>query len=153
MSLALWKKTYFHLFLSNHSLKEVDAEYVLTLLQGKDKEVIVPRMESNFDLSHILLTDATAIKSNSFGIPEPIGGIAVSTTTIEVVFVPLLTYDLQGNRIGYGKGYYDRFLAQCDSECCFIGLSFFPPEERIPTEKTDIKLQYCITPEKIYSFL
>ena len=67
--------------------------------------------------------------------------------------MPLLTYDLQGNRIGYGKGYYDRFLAQCDSECCFIGLSFFPPEERIPTEKTDIKLQYCITPEKIYSFL
>ena len=153
LSLALWEKTYFHLFLSNHSLKEVDTEYVLTLLQGKDKEVVVPRMESNDDLSHILLTDATAIKPNSFGIPEPIGGIAVSPTTIEVVFVPLLAYDLQGNRIGYGKGYYDRFLVQCDPECRFIGLSFFPPEERIPVEKTDIKLQYCITPEKIYSFL
>ncbi len=153
LSLALWGKTYFHLFLSNHSLKEVDTEYVLTLLQGKDKELVVPRMESSDDLSHILLTDATAIKPNSFGIPEPIGGIAVSPTTIEVVLVPLLAYDLQGNRIGYGKGYYDRFLAQCDPECCFIGLSFFPPEERIPAEKTDIKLQYCITPEKIYSFL
>ena len=47
LSLALWEKTYFHLFLSNHSLKEVDTEYVLTLLQGKDKEVVVPRMESS----------------------------------------------------------------------------------------------------------
>jgi len=153
LSLALWKKTYFHLFLSNHKLKEVDTEYVLTLLQGKDKEVIVPRMEFNFDLSHILLTDSTAIKPNSFGIPEPIEGIALSPVTIEVVFVPLLAYDIYGNRIGYGKGYYDRFLAQCDTECCFIGLSFFTPEERIPAEKTDIKLHYCVTPEKVYSFL
>jgi len=153
LSLALWKKTYFHLFLSNHKLKEVDTEYVLTLLQGKDKEVIVPRMESNFDLSHILRTDSTAIKPNSFGIPEPIEGIALSPVTIEVVFVPLLAYDIYGNRIGYGKGYYDRFLAQCDTECCFIGLSFFTPEERIPAEKTDIKLHYCVTPEKVYSFL
>lgn len=153
LSLALWEKTYFHLFLSNHKLKEVDTEYVLTLLQGKDKEVIVPRMEPNFDLSHILLTDATPIKPNSFGIPEPVGGIALSPATIEVVFVPLLAYDVHGNRIGYGKGYYDRFLAQCDPKCRFIGLSFFPPEESILAEKTDIKLHYCITPEKVYSFL
>ena len=153
LSLALWEETYFHLFLSNHKLKEVDTEFILTLLQGKDKEVIVPRMESNFDLSHILLTDATPIKSNQFGIPEPIGGIAVSPATIEVVFVPLLVYDIHGNRIGYGKGYYDRFLAQCDPKCRIIGLSFFPPEVSIPAEKTDIKLHCCITPEKVYSFL
>jgi 5-formyltetrahydrofolate cyclo-ligase len=81
-------------------------------------------MEPNFDLSHILLTDATPIKPNSYGIPEPTGGIAVSPATIEVVFVPLLAYDINGNRIGYGKGYYDRFLAQCDPKCNFIGLSF-----------------------------
>ena len=153
LSLALWEKNYFHLFLSNHKLKEVDTEYVLTLLQGKDKEVIVPRMEPNFDLSHILLTDATPIKPNSYGIPEPTGGIAVSPATIEVVFVPLLAYDINGNRIGYGKGYYDRFLTQCDPKCNFIGLSFFPPEQSIPAEETDIKLHYCITPETVYSFL
>ena len=153
LSLPLWEQTYFHLFLSNHKLKEVDTEYVLTLLQGKDKTVIVPRMESNDDLSHILLTDATVIKPNFFGIPEPIEGISVTPTQVEVVFVPLLTYDLDGNRIGYGKGYYDRFLAQCNQKCRFIGLSFFPPEERIPAEKNDIKLHYCITPEKVYSFL
>jgi len=153
LSLTLWEKNYFHLFLSNHKLKEVDTEYILTLLQGKDKEVIVPRMEPNFDLAHILLTDATPIRNNPYGIPEPIGGIALSPATIEVVFVPLLAYDIHGNRIGYGKGYYDRFLAQCDPNCYFIGLSFFPPEKRIPAEKTDIKLHYCITPEKVYSFL
>ncbi len=152
LSLPLWEKTYFHLFLSSTRQKEIDTESILTLLQGKDKEVLVPRMEANHSLSHILLTDATPIKVNAFGIPEPIGGIAVAPMQVEVVFVPLLAYDLAGNRIGYGKGYYDRFLAQCDEKCLFIGLSFFPPEESIPTEKTDIKLHYCVTPEQVYSF-
>jgi len=153
LSLPLWEKTYFHLFLSSTRLKEIDTESVLTLLQGKDKEVIVPRMEKNNSLSHLLLTDATPIKMNAYGIPEPIGGIAVVPIQIEVVFVPLLAYDLTGNRIGYGKGFYDRFLAQCNPECLFIGLSFFPPEEQIPTEATDVKLHYCVSPEKVYSFL
>jgi len=153
LSLPLWEKTYFHLFLSCNRLREIDTESVLTLLLGKDKEVIVPRMEMNNSLSHLLLTDATPIKVNAYGIPEPIGGIAVAPTQIEVVFVPLLAYDLTGNRIGYGKGYYDRFLAQCNPECLFIGLSFFPPEEQIPTEATDVKLHYCVSPEKVYSFL
>jgi 5-formyltetrahydrofolate cyclo-ligase len=153
LSLPLWEKTYFHLFLSSTRQKEIDTESILTLLQGKDKEVIVPRMEANYNLSHLLLTDATPIKVNSFGIPEPIGGIAVVPTQVEVVFVPMLAYDLNGNRIGYGKGFYDRFLAQCDEKCLFIGLSFFPPEKSIPVEKTDIKLHYCVTPEQVYCFL
>ena len=153
LSLPLWEKTYFHLFLSSIRQKEIDTENILTLLQGKDKEVLVPRMDANHSLSHLLLTDATLIKVNAFGIPQPVGGIAVAPTQVEVVFVPLLAYDLEGNRIGYGKGYYDRFLAQCDPKCLFIGLSFFPPEKSIPTEKTDIKLHYCVTPEQLYSFL
>ena len=117
-------KDLFSSFLSNHKLKEVDTEYILTLLQGKDKEVIVPRMEPNFDLAHILLTDATPIRNNPYGIPEPVGGIALSPATIEVVFVPLLAYDVHGNRIGYGKGYYDRFLAQCDQNVVLLGCLF-----------------------------
>ncbi|MGB0366917.1 MAG: 5-formyltetrahydrofolate cyclo-ligase [Flavobacteriaceae bacterium] len=153
LSLPLWEKTYFHLFLSSTKHKEVDTENIITLLQGKDKEVIVPRMEHNFDLFHILLTDATPLKPNPFGISEPIGGIAVLPATIEVVFVPLLAYDFHGNRIGYGKGFYDRFLAKCTQDTLFVGLSFFPPEKEVPSEDTDIPLHYCVTPEKVYSFL
>lgn len=153
LSLSLWEKTYFHLFLSSTKQKEIDTEGVLTLLQGKDKEVIVPRMEPNLNLSHIVLTDATPIKPNALGIPEPMGGISVTPSQIEVVFVPLLAYDTQGNRLGYGKGYYDRFLAECTTDCRFIGLSLFPPEKIIPSEKTDIKLHYCVTPEQVYTFI
>lgn len=153
LSLPLWEKTYFHLFLSSTKHKEVDTEYILTLLQGKDKEVIVPRMEAEQRLSHILLTDATPIKPNPFGIPEPVGGIAIPPQQVEVVFVPLLAVDLSGHRIGYGKGFYDRFLAKCTQDTLFVGLSFFPPEKEVPSEDTDIPLHYCVTPEKVYAFI
>lgn len=153
LSLPLWEKTYFHLFLSSTPHKEVETEQLLTLLQGKDKEVVIPRMESDNCLSHILLTDATPVKENRFGIPEPIGGISLSPQQMEVVFVPLLAYDLKGQRVGYGKGYYDRFLAECSPDCIFVGLSFFQPEEHIPSEKTDIPLHYCVTPERVYTFI
>ncbi|MGB1449035.1 MAG: 5-formyltetrahydrofolate cyclo-ligase [Flavobacteriaceae bacterium] len=153
LSLPLWEKTYFHLFLSSTRHKEVETEQLLTLLQEKDKEVVIPRMETKNNLSHVLLTDATPIKENRFGIPEPIGGISLSPQQMEVVFVPLLAYDKKGQRLGYGKGYYDRFLAECSPSCLFVGLSFFPPEEQIPFEETDIPLHYCVTPERVYSFV
>ena len=71
---------------------------------------------------------------------------------LDVIFVPLLAYDEKGNRIGYGKGFYDRFLANCKPDTLFVGLSFFPPEKNISVEETDVPLHYCITPEKILSF-
>ena len=71
---------------------------------------------------------------------------------IDVVFVPLLAFDLEGNRVGYGKGYYDRFLKNCTSECIKIGVSFFPPEKKINNDTLDVNLNYCVTPDKIYSF-
>ena len=72
---------------------------------------------------------------------------------IEVVFVPLLAYDQNGNRVGYGKGFYDKFLSKCNPETIKIGLSFFEPEETIEDiSVTDIKLDFCITPNGIISF-
>lgn len=154
LKLPIWNAQRIHLFLSNPQKKEVNTEYILTLLQGKDKEIIVPKMEKETELAHFLLTDQTRLSVNKWGIPEPQDGISIATKLIEVVFVPLLAFDLNGHRIGYGKGYYDRFLADCTSKCLKIGLSFFPPsEELIPVEKTDIALDYCVTPEKIYSFI
>jgi len=152
LELPLWEKTYFHLFMRSAQHNEVDTEAILTLLQGKDKQVVIPRMEAENSLAHILLTDATLIRPNAWGIPEPVGGLEVPVNTLEVVFVPLLAYDKRGNRIGYGKGYYDRFLADCSKACLKIGLSFFPPEEHLPAEENDIPLDYCISPTKVYRF-
>ena len=69
------------------------------------------------------------------------------------MFIPLLAFDKQGNRIGYGKGFYDRFLANCKPETIKIGLSFFEAEEEITDIfESDKKLNYCVTTKQVYSF-
>lgn len=152
LELPLWTANYFHLFLSSTKHHEVNTEPLLTVLQAKDKLVVLPKMEGKNSLDHYLLTDATPIKINPLGIPEPQEGIAVPPSKIEVVFAPLLAYDLRGNRLGYGKGYYDRFLEQCSPECIVVGLSFFEPEESIPFDGNDIPLDYCVTPQSVFHF-
>lgn len=154
LQLDVWDKTYYHLFLTMDNQKEVHTDVVHHILCGRDKEVIVSR--SDFEtctMVHYLLTDNTKLKLSSYGIPEPIDGIEVPSRKIDVVFVPLLAYDNQGHRVGYGKGFYDRFLAECKPDVIKIGLSFFEPEEdSIPHNSTDIALDYCVTPEKVYAF-
>ena len=94
---------------------------------GKDKQPIVPRIKNFNSLEHILLNDQTILKYNLIGIPEPQNGIIVSPNIIDVVFVPLYAFDLKGNRVGYGGGYYDKFLKQCKENTIKIGLSIFEP--------------------------
>lgn len=153
LNLPIWKFSFFHLFLSITTQKEVDTQPVLTLLQGKDKNIVLPKANEDGNLQNFLLTDDTVLKENKWGIPEPIDGIEIDEQKLEVVFVPLLAYDLDGNRVGYGKGYYDKFLGKCRKEVLKIGLSYFEPtDENIAAEETDIPLNFCVTPEKIYKF-
>jgi 5-formyltetrahydrofolate cyclo-ligase len=151
----VWNKTYFHVFLPITEQKEVNTECILHLLSGKDKEIIVSKSDfTTRNMTHFLLTDSTKIKKNSYNIPEPVDGIEVPVTKIDVVFVPLLAYDTKGNRVGYGKGFYDKFLLNCKPETIKIGLSFFEAEETIgDVFENDVKLDYCITPKKVYAFL
>jgi 5-formyltetrahydrofolate cyclo-ligase len=154
LTLPIWEKTYFHVFLPILEQKEVNTEYILHLLSGKDKEIVLSK--SNFEsleMTHFLLTDNTKIRKNLYHIPEPIDGLEVPANKIEVVFVPLLAFDKKGNRVGYGKGFYDAFLSKCKSETIKIGLSFFEAEEQIiDIVKNDITLDYCVTTNEIYEF-
>lgn len=153
LELPVWNKDYFHIFLSIASKKEVNTHYLLHILQGKDKNTVISKTDfRKGTMNHFLLQDNTVLKNSSYGIPEPVSGIAIQPEVLDVVFVPLLAYDRQGNRVGYGKGFYDRFLKNCKPEAVFVGLSFFDPEPEIGVQSTDIPLHYCITPEKIYSF-
>ena len=123
----------YHMFLSIPEKKEVNTEYLLHILQGRDKSIIVPKVEmGTSNMKHILLQDHTALKPSNYGVPEPISGIEINPSQIDVVFIPLLAYDSKGNRLGYGGGFYDRFLCQCKTEAIFIGLSFFEPEDTLP---------------------
>lgn len=154
IQLPIWDKSYYHVFLPIEEQREVNTEYVLHLLSGKDKEIVVSK--SDFEtrgMTHFLLTDNTKIKKNEYNIPEPVNGLPVPSETIEVVFVPLLVFDVFGNRVGYGKGFYDKFLAECKPGTIKIGLSFFEAEERIEDVfESDVKLDYCVTPLETYRF-
>lgn len=155
LKLPIWEHENYHVFLSIEEHKEVQTDVLLHILSGKDKNIIVSR--SDFEtrkMTNVLLTDNVIIKKNKWNIPEPQNGIPVNNEIIDVVFVPLLTYDMQGNRIGYGKGFYDSFLADCKPEVLKIGLSFFDPETEISdAEPHDVQLDYCITPDKIFDFV
>jgi 5-formyltetrahydrofolate cyclo-ligase len=154
ITLPCWEKTYFHIFLSITEHNEVNTEFILHLLSGKDKEIIISKTDFNSrNMTHFLLTDNTKIKKNEYNIPEPVNGIEVPSTKIEVVFVPLLALDKKGHRVGYGKGFYDKFLMECQPETIKIGLSFFEPEDLIEDVfEGDVPLDFCVTPERVYTF-
>ncbi|RTY70489.1 5-formyltetrahydrofolate cyclo-ligase [Flavobacterium sp. LB2P53] len=154
LTLPLWEKTYFHIFLPITEQKEVNTEFILHILSGKDKEIIVSKADfATRKMTHFLLTDNTRIKKNKYNIPEPVDGIEVPSTKIDVIFVPLLAFDKKGHRVGYGKGFYDKFLSECKPDAIKIGLSFFEPEELITDIfEGDIQLDYCVTPNQVYKF-
>jgi 5-formyltetrahydrofolate cyclo-ligase len=154
LQLDIWEKTYFHLFLTIEEQKEVETEFIIQVLAGKDKEIVVPKC--NFDncgMVNYLLTDNTKFQKNQHNIYEPVDGIEVPNNKIEVVFVPLLAFDKKGHRVGYGKGFYDAFLSKCNEDVIKVGVSFFEPEERIDDVfEADIRLDYCVTPTTNYVF-
>lgn len=154
LKIDIWDKTYYHIFLPIEEQKEVNTEYILQILAGKDKEVVISKSDfETISMKHYLLTNNTKIKKNKYNIPEPISGLNVPTEIIDVVFVPLLAYDKQGNRVGYGKGFYDKFLSECNPNVIKIGLSFFEPEEKIEDLfENDIQLNFCVLPSFFLHF-
>ena len=154
LKIPIWDFFYFHVFLGSPQLKEVDTLPLITILQARDKHVLVPRVSGPDSLEHYLLTDATHLAMNRWGIAEPQDGIQVPEQKIDVVFLPLLAFDLSGNRVGYGKGFYDAFLEKCRPDTLKIGLSYFGAEESPigDVREEDKKLDYCISPERIYEF-
>ena len=133
--------------------REVDTSFLLHILHGRDKSVVVSKSDfADNSLQHYLLEEHTKLKISEFGIPEPVDGLEVPPQKLDVVFVPLLAFDTSGNRVGYGKGFYDRFLAQCSEECIFVGLSFFEPVERVEHSPNDIPLHFGVCPNGIYKF-
>src|SRR5690606_12497108 len=98
------------------------------------------------------LMPKTGFDLDSWGIPVPSNYEKVKAEDIQLVFIPLLVFDVRGHRVGFGKGYYDVFLDSLDSAVLKIGLSFFPPVDYIPHEIHDVTMDYCITPEQIFTF-
>lgn len=78
----------------------------------RNKRVFVPVLEKNFRMTFVQLSSDTGIGANRFGILEPVDGPRLAAQKLDVVFMPVVAFDDQGNRIGMGGGYYDRALAR-----------------------------------------
>ncbi|WP_185858435.1 5-formyltetrahydrofolate cyclo-ligase [Blattabacterium cuenoti] len=152
--LYLWEKKYYHIFLPIQKNKEVDTFMIIDFLLKKGKYIIVP--SSNFHLISIencFFNKNTSLFKNKHGILEPIYKHIVSISLIEVIFIPLLIFDLKGFRVGYGKGFYDRLIPLCRKNVIKIGLSFFPPvKEIINIHEKDLFLNIGVTTDRIFFF-
>ncbi|MBL7857312.1 MAG: 5-formyltetrahydrofolate cyclo-ligase [Cyclobacteriaceae bacterium] len=93
------------------------------------------------------------LQKSKWDIWEPKQGIPTESEKIDMVLVPLLIFDKQGHRVGYGKGFYDAFLKTCRKDCRKIGLSFFEPVDRIDDlNQYDTPLNFCINTKGKHQF-
>ncbi|MFY7898884.1 MAG: 5-formyltetrahydrofolate cyclo-ligase [Chitinophagaceae bacterium] len=105
------------------------------------------------DMQAIVIDEETVYNTNKYGIIEPKFGKAIAPDEIDIVFVPNIIIDKNGYRVGYGKGFYDRFLAKCHPNATFIGFNYFTPIDTITdTNNFDIPLNFCVTPTNVYEF-
>lgn len=145
-----------HYFDSIEEKGEVDTSLIINELWQKYVRIITFAPRVNFAkgiLEHLEVNQNTQLELSSWGIFEPVGNELVETETIDLVLVPLLCFDKRGFRVGYGGGFYDKFLVKCREDCLKIGLSFFDPVEEIEdVQDFDVKLDFCITPEKVWEF-
>ena len=113
-----------------------------------------PRINvSSEEIEAFPFTKDTTLIENRWRIPEPAAGDPIDPAEIDLVILPLLCFDESGHRVGYGRGFYDRFLARCRPDCMRVGLSFFSAVDRIENlDRTDVPLGACVTPEEIYVF-
>lgn len=108
---------------------------------------------SDYTIQAVAVNEDTRFLKNAYGIAEPSNGPEIHPGSIDLVIVPLLAFDSMGYRLGYGKGFYDRYLTRCRTDTVKLGLSYFDPVPEIPDKhEFDIPLTVCITPERIYEF-
>ena len=116
-------------------------------------KISIPKTNSDSTLLNYYLNDDCKLEGNKWGIDEPIAGEITNPIDIDLVIVPLLAYDKKGNRVGYGKGFYDRFLKTCRENCIKTGVSFFETVETIEDyDEHDVYLTDCITPSQYSDF-
>ena len=143
-----------HCFLPIESKDEINTALIIQYCWENKIHIVVP--VSNFDdgtLKTAEFKPHTKTKLTKHQIPEPIDPVWTKSDAIDLVITPLLAFDLKGYRVGYGKGFYDRFFASLPKRTKKVGISLFEPCEAIEdVNEHDIPLTHCITPNKIYTF-
>lgn len=125
-------------------------------LEFLNPELVVCYPKTNFSdvsIQAVQTDDDTRFRKNQYNIYEPEQGDLINPASLDIIFVPLLAFDKKGFRVGYGKGFYDRFLSTCRKDCLKIGFSYFEPLDAIEdTHEFDLPLDLCVTPTTVYAF-
>lgn len=138
-----------HVYLSLEEKGEPDTWSIIDKLRREHAHIrlVVPRVSREGELDHIFLEGLHQLKKSKWNIWEPQQGVEAFPAQLDAVIVPLLAYDWHGHRVGYGRGFYDQFLAQCRPDCRRIGLSFFEPVDKIEDVRAeDVALDAVICP-------
>lgn len=145
-----------HTFLPITSKREVDTWLIIDRIRREYPHIriSIPKVNGKTgELENFYFEGLHQLVTNEWGIQEPKQGIPAEPEKIDLVLVPLLAFDQSGHRVGYGKGYYDKFLITCKMDCKKIGVSLFEAEDKIEnTNASDVRLNHCITPTKVISF-
>ncbi|TAF57036.1 MAG: 5-formyltetrahydrofolate cyclo-ligase [Sphingobacteriia bacterium] len=116
-------------------------------------QLAYPRITSATGMEAVAINEDTVYRSNAWGIPEPNGDHILPVEVFDLVLVPLVAFDQAGYRVGYGKGFYDRFLASASPSAIFLGFSYFEPVPAISDlHAFDLPLHLGITPTAVYAF-
>ena len=131
--------------------QEVGTKTLIDQLTLRKKKVVVPIIEKEtktLRLSYI--TDTSVLVPSTFHVHEPVGNeIPAHAGDVKVVIIPMLAFDRLGNRLGYGAGYYDRFLSK-NPGLKKIGVAFACQEfDGLPCDENDILMDYIITEDGI----
>jgi 5-formyltetrahydrofolate cyclo-ligase len=128
----------------------VETIQLLDQMLEEGKQVVVPRsLPENRQLEHIRYSGQSELAENELGILEPIGGERIDPDHLDLVLVPLLAADMEKNRLGYGLGFYDRFLEGLTATKAGLMFSVSLSDERLPVSEFDVTLDYLITEEGI----
>lgn len=145
-----------HCYLSIDKFNEVDTSLIYARIwrEMPTVQLVCPRVDRQADeLRHVEIGPDTQYTESKWGIREPADGRVVGPEEIDLVLVPLLCLDGDGYRVGYGKGFYDKFLSRCRPDCVTVGLSFFSPVKQIDDiHDHDVPLDFCISPTELITF-
>lgn len=141
-----------HCYLPIKRLFELDTHHFID--NYPHKQLLVSKSDfQDFSMTHYRYSSVSNWKENDYNIKEPMDGEVVNANKLSAVITPLLCTDKKGNRVGYGAGFYDRFLSQCKVACLKVGISYFKDLEEIDDlNPEDIPLDYLVHPEGLIKF-
>lgn len=138
-----------HIYASMSERNEVDTFSIINYALKKNKRVFVPVMMEAGKLKHCEIDSTSSLKKNSWGVPEPVDQNLLDEINPDLSFIPMVAGDLQKNRLGYGKGYYDRFLASTNTVKAGLLFEKQLSDESIPVDSYDVSLDILITEKRI----